>query len=188
MSKLTARQRAFHLKKMRTRMMKLDVNKDGFISREDYELMVTRLYEYRKLDEHKAELTRNAFMQLADMLGLKPGVKIPLEEAAKNANREYLDLAESANQKTSLLEKSHSLIFDVLDLNKDGCISLDEFKVYFHIMAPSVDETDVIESFNTIDRDKSGEITREEFIKAAIDFFHGFEESSIYSAFFGRLL
>ena len=188
MSKLTQKQRAFHLKKMRIRMMKLDVNKDGFISREDYELMVTRLYEYRKLDADKAEQTRNAFMYLADMLGLKPGVRIPLEEAAQNANKEYLDLATSADKGSSLLQKSHNLIFDVLDINKDGRISLDEFKVYFHIMAPSVDEADIIHSFNIIDGDRNGEITRKEFINAAIDFFHGFEETSIYSAFFGRLL
>ena len=188
MAQLTQKQRAFHLQKMRRRMNTLDVNRDGFISREDYEQMATKLSYYRELSEDKAQLTRNAFMQLADILGLKPGVKIPIEEAAKNANREYLDLATKADKKSSLLHKSHDLIFDALDINKDGHISADEFKIYYHIMAPSVDEADVIASFKAIDKDDSGEITRDEFIKATLEFFHGFDESSVYSAFFGRLL
>ena len=168
-------------------MMKLDANKDGFISREDYELMTTKLQEYRQLDAEQTKQTHEAFMYLADILGLKPGVKIPLEEAAKNANREYLDLTTSADKKSTLLEKSQNLIFDVLDLDRSGSISVNEFKVYFHIMAPNVSEAEVIKTFNQIDENQNGEITREEFLKAAIDFYHGFEETSVYSAFFGRL-
>ena len=37
------KQKAYHLRKMRTRMVKLDVNKDGYISLEDYILMAERV-------------------------------------------------------------------------------------------------------------------------------------------------
>jgi hypothetical protein len=39
-----------------------------------------------------------------------------------------------------------------------------------------------------IDSNKNGEISREEFIAAAFDFIHGFEETEISKVFFGRLL
>jgi Ca2+-binding EF-hand superfamily protein len=34
-------------------------------------------------------------------------------------------------------------------------------------------------SFNVIDSNKNGEISREEFIAAAFDFMHGFEETEL---------
>ena len=183
MSSLTEKQRAYHLQKMRTRFNRLDLNHDGFISREDYELMATKVQECGKLN---AESTRNAFMIVADALGLKPGVKIPVEEAARKANREFSAMA--PEKQLAFLKATHDPLFDALDLNKDGHISSDEFKVYFQIIAPDISEDEVTHSFNVIDSNKDGEISREEFIAAAFDFLHCFEETEISKVFFGRLL
>ena len=186
MSHLTEKQRAFHLKKMLTRYKRLDLNHDGFISREDYELMATKLQEYGRLDEKGAELACNAFTNAADALGLNAGVKISVEEAARNANQKLLTMEVSKRQ--TMLTTTHNPIFDAVDLNKDGHISLDEFKIYFQIIAPDISDAEIIHSFNTIDEDKNGEISRDEFIAAAFDFLHGYEETEISKAFLGRLL
>ncbi|CAB3994224.1 Sarcoplasmic calcium-binding [Paramuricea clavata] len=186
MSSLTEKQRAYHLQKMRTRFTRLDLNHDGFISREDYELMAKKLQEYGKLNAENAESTRNAFMAVADLLDLKPGVKVPVEEAAKKANRALSVIAQEKH--LGFLKETHNPIFDALDLDKDDHISLDEFKVYFQIIAPDISQDEMKHSFNVIDSNKSGEISREEFIAAAFDFIHGFEETEISKVFFGRLL
>ena len=186
MSSWTEKQRAYHLQKMRTRFTRLDLNHDGFISREDYELMATKVQEHGKLNAENAESTRNAFMTVADLFDLKPGVKIPVEEAAKKANREFSVMAQEKIM--ALVKETHDPLFDALDLDKDGHISLDEFKVYFQIIAPDISEDEMKHSFNVIDSNKNGEISREEFIAAAFDFIHGFEETEISKVFFGRLL
>ena len=162
------------------------MNHDGFISREDYELMATKVQECGKLNVEDAESTRNAFMTVADAFDLKPGVKIPVEEAAKKANREFSVIAQE--KQLAFLKETHNPIFDAVDLNKDGHISLDEFKVYFQIIAPDISEDEVTHSFNVIDSNKNGEISREEFITAAFDFLHGFEETEVSKVFFGPLL
>ena len=63
-----------------------------------------------------------------------------------------------------------------------------EFKDYFKITAPGVSEAEVILSFNTIDTNKDGVISREEFMAAAEDFFCGVEETEISKVFLGRLV
>ncbi|CAB3983970.1 sarcoplasmic calcium-binding [Paramuricea clavata] len=185
MSNLTDKQREFHLQKMRTRFNRLDLNQDGFISREDYELMATKLQEYGKLDEEKAERTRNAITSVADRMGLKPGVKIPAEEAAQKASKGFLSMTHD-QQLASI--KTFYPIFEALDLNNDGSISLEEFKVYFRIIAPDLSDADVTHTFNMIDSDRNGEISREEFMAAGFDFVYGVEETEISKVFFGPLM
>ena len=66
----------------------------------------------------------------------------------------------------AFLKETHDPIFDALELNKDGHISnsLDEFKVYFQIIAPDISEDEVTHSFNVIDSNKDGEISCEELL------------------------
>jgi Ca2+-binding EF-hand superfamily protein len=66
----------------------------------------------------------------------------------------------------AFLKETHDPIFDALELNKDGHISnsLDEFKVYFQIIAPDISEDEVTHSFNVIDSNKDDEISCEELL------------------------
>ncbi len=43
-------------------------------------------------------------------------------------------------------------------------------------------------AFDFIDTDKNGEISREEFLAAAIDFYFGVEETELAAAFMGKLV
>ena len=166
-------------------MFRMDMNKDGFISREDYELMGIKLAEHSGMTGEQSEAAKNQFLKVADTINLKPGLKTPLEEAAKKANEALLTSTTAAS---ALTNDIHDLLFDAIDTNNDGHISLSEFKVYLNIIAPDIEEDKIVYSFNTIDTDKNGEISREEFLAAAIDFFHGVEETELSKVFFGPLL
>ena len=182
----TKEQKAYHLRKMRTRISRLDINKDGFISREDFELMGKKVAEQSGMKGEQAEATKNTFLKIADVLNLKSGVKIPLEEAAKKAN-ESLWLVSLA-ERSAILHDTHNLLFDAIDTNKDGHISVKEFKVYMSIFAPGTTEDEIDHSFHTTDANKDGEISCEEFIAAAEDFILGVEETELSKVFLGRLL
>ena len=184
---VTEEQKAYHLRKMRTRMSRLDINKDGYISHEDFELMGRKLAEHSGMTEEQAQATTREFLKVADMINLKPGVKKPLEEAAKRANESYCSLM-SSDEKISLVNGVHDMLFDAIDTNKDGHISVEEFKVYLKLIAPGVKEDEIVHSFDAIDADKNGEISREEFLAAAQDFLLGVEETELSKAFLGPLL
>ena len=183
----TKEQKAYHLRKMRTRMTRLDINKDGYISHEDYELIGKKLAEYNRMTGEHAEAITKEFLKVADAFNMKPGVKIPLEEAAKKASESAL-LSMSSEERKALLTDTHNLLFDAIDTNKDGHISVKEFEVYFKVLAPGISEAEVAHSFDSIDTDKNGEISREEFLAAAEDFMLGVEETELSKAFLGRLL
>ena len=182
---LTEKQKAYHLRKMRTSLKRFDVNKDGYYSREDIELMSERTREYGKLTKEQAEFVHKGFMKYADMFDLKPGVKVPLEEQAQKANKIILSIP--AAERKAMVHATHETLFDVIDLNKDGHISLDEFKVHFRVLGADISDEEVAHSFNTIDADKNGEISREEFLAAADDFYNGVDETEVSRVFLGRL-
>ena len=167
-------------------MSRLDINKDGYLSREDYELMGKRLAKYSGMTEEQADFTHKEFMKVADNLHLKPGVKLPLEEAAKKAQEAFIAMA--PDERVTSIHSSHNMVFDAVDTNKDGHISVNEFKAYFQVIAPEISEAEVLHSFDTIDTNKNGEISREEFLAAAVDFFAGFEKTDLSTVFFGRVL
>ena len=78
----TEQQRAYHLRKMRTRAARLDINKDGFISREDYEIMSKRLTEYSNVTEEQAKRIHDFILVVADNIKLTGDTKFPVKEFA----------------------------------------------------------------------------------------------------------
>ena len=163
-------------------MTRLDINKDGYISREDYVLMGKQLAEYGGLTKEEADSIDKLMESFADALKLQPGVRMLCDEAAKQASDKVLQTIPAE------VRKVYNLFFDIIDTNKDEKISLNEFKVYFHIIAPALAENEVIHCFNTIDTNKDGIISREEFCTAAEDFMLSVEETEMSTVFFGPLI
>ena len=123
----TEEQKAYHLRKMGTQLSRLDYNLDDYISREKFA-------EYSELTEDEVEQTHHKFMKIANVLKLKPGVRIPIEEAAQQASKVLL--SRTSEQRKAIVQDSHNLLFDILDSQNNGCVSYDDFKVYFHVIAP----------------------------------------------------
>ena len=163
-------------------MAQMDINKDGYISREDFELMDKKLAEY----SGQAESMLKSFTKVADLLKLQPGVKVPVPQAAEQASDVIFAL--TPEERASRNRAAHSLAFYIIDTNKNGYISVKEHTVYLQVVAPNVSEGEAILSFNTIDTDKDGKISREEFLAATYDFLTGVEETEVSKVFFGKLL
>ena len=70
---------------------------------------------------------------------------------------------------------------NVVDTNGDGVISPLEFHLYFKIMG--IDESSAQISFDAIDTDSDGTITRDEFVAAGMDFFTSVDETSLWYSF-----
>ncbi len=118
-------------------------------------------------------------MTVADAINLKPDVKYGLKEYAPMLSQALL--SKTIEERDTLIKyNSHSTLYDVIDTNGDGHVSVEEFKVYLKVVAPDVTEDEAKHAFDVIDAvidaDKNGEISREEFFKAATDFFFGVEE------------
>ena len=60
----TEEQIAYFLCKERTCISTLDVNKDGHISNEDYQLMGRRLAEHSQMTQEQAEATKRSLQNL----------------------------------------------------------------------------------------------------------------------------
>ena len=74
-------------------------------------------------------------------------------------------------------------MFDLFDLNQDGSISKDEFKVRPH----GSPWTTV--AFSSIDTNSNGQVSREEFVNGYVDFWFNFaDETNPSKYFWGPLL
>ena len=163
-------------------MTRLDANNDGYISREDYELMGKQAVEFGELTKEEADSTYKRFVGFADALNLQPGVKIPIDEAARELSDRLL------SHTPAEIRGRADMHFDLIDTNRDEKISTKEFKAYFRIINPACPEAEVNHSFNVIDTKKDGIISREEFAAAAEDFMVGVEETELSKAFYGPLI
>uniref|UniRef100_UPI0037550875 EF-hand domain-containing protein n=1 Tax=Salmonella sp. s51933 TaxID=3160127 RepID=UPI0037550875 len=184
-SEITEAQRAYHLRKMRTRMLRVDVIGDGYLTREDYEEMGIRMAEISKMTEQQAKKTRKEFLRVADQMGIKSGVKISVEEAAVKASDSLLAMTPEEKVK-SVTECA--IMYDVIDTDNDGYISLPEFKAFLQVLGPDITDEKAIECFNSLDFNGNGQISRDEFLLSSHEFLHGLEESPISNAFFGDLV
>ena len=93
----TAEQRAYHLRKMKTRYARsrFDVDNDANITLDDYELIAKRMVEYGKLSKDKADKVLEIFGEMVVLIGCgKPGDKISVEEAIKYTHEQLLTLPE----------------------------------------------------------------------------------------------
>ena len=79
-----------------------------------------------EISKEKSQEISVTFAKVADFLDLKPGVKIPLEEAAKAASKMLL----APGQKPTV----HGMLFDCIDTNSNGILSKEEFSVYFKVI------------------------------------------------------
>ena len=152
---------------------KADIDGDGFISEEDRKISESRFMKYaqeQNVDKKAMEANKaatesyiNTFGTGSDRISKEGWLKKVAEIAA--ADQEKIKRGEEP-----LLPKTARTFFDVMDSNKDGFISLEDFKLGY--VATGWDAVSAEQAFRAMDKNSSGRIGREDMIKTARDFWY----------------
>jgi len=162
----------------------LDVDKDGQVTRKDYEEFGKRSAADSRGDRKKKAQIREHFVKvwekLFDVEGKRKQVNVDeflaflgKKEEAEELHKIYLDIA--------------SLLFEVVDFDADDIIQWQEFQIFYRLFGIANDNDTALKSFEAIDKDADGKINKEELVKAFLDFLVGKNQKSPYTQFFGPI-
>lgn len=173
---------AFRKRKIRTNAYVLDYNKDGILTKEDFELYSDRYMTLGKVTEDKGRRVRALFRKFWDDMLSELDVVQPITydvyaEAVMKRDKDQL---------SELVSSIAHLFFDVMDMNDDGMIDLSEFTGFFAIIGR--DEEMAIKTFRAIDTNNDQLLSRDEYLAAVVEFFVGEDQTSPYQFFCGDLI
>ena len=158
-----------------------DRNKNGFIERSDFQMVIQR---YKDLpagtvtEEHIKALTES-LMVSCDLFGLTDDTKKLTYDEFKEV---WLD---SKTFVTEKLEKIFHAMFGIIDINQNGFLSLDEWIV--HYKSYGIDVAHAPASFEAMDTNHNGKITKDEFIAYHMEFFFSVDDKLKSSILYGPL-
>jgi len=163
----------FWQQKMLTHFKRIDINGDGFVSRDDFKGLIRQLTQKAKLSEQRAFLMQRLVIQLWEdfwCCGEDKGFdyRLPPDEFIEL----MVNLLRLSDCK-KLLEEPLGLLFGVIDLDGNGLINEREWITYNETIG--VSETDAKHSFSTC-FDQKSEITKADFISAGQMFFSSTDE------------
>lgn len=159
------RNNEYYLKKLYRAAEVQDVNKDGKVTRADYDLMVSKYDAMDMPQEYKQELA-DAIYSTSDSLGLTDHTKSLTYDEIVNS---WIDNVEK------ICEYSFDKIFRIIDTDKSGTISLKEWEMRYVAMGIPVEHARP--SFEAMDTNKDGTISREEFVVYTSEYFHTSEDT-----------
>ncbi|KAI5633636.1 EF-hand domain pair domain-containing protein [Phthorimaea operculella] len=173
----------FWRRKMRTVHNILDVNKDGLICYNDFELFSQRFIALGHLDEQHAKEFRNIIkMTWEEQWGaIDPYNFVTVEQYLEDMNHVL-------NDKT-LKKKAHRwlpYLFRAVDKDNSGFISVKEFKLFYECLG--LDNEHAAVAFAVIDTNGDGKISQKEFVKLGKDFFFTEDETRASRMFWGPLI
>ena len=159
------KENAFFKKKLRCALKATDVDKDGMITRRDFELIAERQKEFGGVsDERSAEL-RKHLMEFCDILQLTEG-------SPGLTYDQFIDSQVAYAVEYSQPDKTPGYMpafFAGLDLNGDGHISLEEWTTHYKCLG--IDQKHAKTSFDAMDTDGDGEISYDEFVAYHREFY-----------------
>ena len=159
-------------------MVATDVDKDGYISREDFDMIVQRYKEAGSTPEHIKKL-QESFEKLYEIWGMtEDGVKLTLQEFEEM----FQDKLEKSYAYTDEL---YSGWFEQVDMNGDGKITLNEWNL--HNTSLNISAENAKKSFEAMDANKDGIISVQEFIDYHTEFFFSAEDKLKSSILYGPL-
>ena len=146
-----------------------DVNKNGYLTSEDFLAVVNNLAKVVPDRPDLISKAREAMVECAAAMGLTEGVKADLQTFLKLGAA--IAVAEAARLKTGekpLMEKVDNALFDILDKNHDGHVTWEEYKLMME--AGNFDPKAASATFALLDKNKNGKIERKELTDANAKF------------------
>lgn len=170
--------------KMKTYFTRIDFDKDGAITKNDFEAMADRFIKSEKLDASRGQELRKKLLTVWEkyLKGVvsdgKPLTQTSFVEALRKQLKEH-HLKET-------MSGPLPLFFSAVDANGDGLIQEDEYALFFEILG--LDPKLAHASFTAIDTNHDGNISLDEFVTAGTDFFVSEDENSPSKFFWGPLI
>lgn len=168
-------QAEFWERKMLTHFHRLDLDKDGYVSRDDVKALVKRLTRISKLSEQREFTNQRLLIQLWEdfwCCGEDKGYdhKVSPDEFVAVV-RCLLRLPDAKAR----LEEPLTLLFDVVDNNADGCVTPKEWVAFCEGLGLDADAA--LSSYRDVFGQGKEGISRDEFVHAGQCFFTYNDES-----------
>jgi Ca2+-binding EF-hand superfamily protein len=169
----------FYRKKFQRAMEVRDANKDGFIQRSDFMMVVKRYKELGATDEHLKKMT-SAFEEGWKMWGLvDDSTALTYDEFASKHMQAMAEFSKEG------AVKLFSGMFETTDLDGNGEISFKEWEDHYKALGVNIAYARA--SFDAMDADGNGVVSKEEFVAYNIEFFYSTEDKLNSSIMYGPL-
>ena len=171
----------FWNKKLDKAIRVTDTNRNGYIERADYMLVVSNYKRLSSASSAYIDTLTKATIRKCDMLGLvDDSVKLTYEEMKKK----WLDILQTFVDEGMAKAEMNSM-FDSLDMNGDGKIDIDEWRAHYKSVGIPVEHARA--SFDAMDTNHDGSISKEEFYAYHHEFFTSTEDTLHSSILCGPL-
>ena len=155
--------------RMKTLFDFVDLNKNGTMEVEDWLRYVDNINREVKPDTRLYENLRQAMLNNIAAMGLTPGKKLTKDEYVKN----MADMAVRENAKRSRGEKTYLEILEnawyaIMDINHDGVVTLDEYRIVLKVCNFSAEEAEA--GFRAMDTNKNGKVELKELIDHELNY------------------
>ena len=140
----------------------LDYNKNGYLEPADWQLWIDNLEKACKPDPpqliNRLRETTGAYFAA---IGIKEGKRLTCDEFVKGFSEFAIqERAKKERGEEPMLYPMNDAVYDVADTNKDGFVTLDEYRRIFK--ACNLPESAADEAFKVADSNSDGKIDREE--------------------------
>lgn len=151
---------------MKTYFNRIDFDKDGAITRKDFESMAERFSKESQMAPDHAKILSDSLTGVWDQFLAKVsgGQGINQDAFIESMKAQVKD----PNAK-SVVEGPLPLFFRAVDTNEDNMISMEEYGIFFKMLG--LDPNMAPDSFKAVDTNNDGLLSQEEFIAAGSDFF-----------------
>ena len=147
----------------------IDLDKNGYVSRQEYLKIIDNLAKAAPGNSAAIAKLREVALEYTKQLGLKEGVNANKQQFTELAAAfAASELARLKKGKATFFGNFNNALFDVVDKNRDGRLTFEEFKVVATVL--KYDESSPKATFDLLDRNKDGTIDRKEFIAAKTRF------------------
>jgi hypothetical protein len=157
------------VKRMEEFFVQSDLNKDGYLSIEDFDLWSDNLEREVKADASLLQKSRKATRDFWVASGLEPGVLLTKDQFIDNMSK--LSAAEKArldDGKDPLFYTFIDAVFDAVDTSNDGYLQLDEYEKMMKVSNFDAGTAKIV--FDIIDANHDGKLSREEVRRYNINF------------------
>ena len=168
----------FWLRKLRTESRTRDTNKDGFLSKDDFRLVIERYKEFCVSEAHLKKLEKNYDLLCATLGIADDSVKLTYDQCIDNFTKCGDHLEE--------IVKTFMTHFEIIDSNEDGKISFEEWVNYYKAMG--IDTVHAKPSFEAMNTNKDGVVSMEEFIAFNKEYYFTAEDNLKSSLLHGPLV